>query len=62
MNETIKLRRIQLNLTQQELSELSGVSQQLISQNENNKATPSLRTVLKLTKALGLDLDLKIKT
>ena len=62
MNETIKLRRIQLNLTQQELSELSGVSQQLISQIENNKATPSLRTVFKLTKALGLDLDLKIKT
>ena len=62
MNETIKLRRIQLNLTQQELSELSGVSQQLISQIENNKATPSLRAVLKLTKALGLDLDLKIKT
>ena len=62
MNETIKLRRIQLNLTQQELSELSGVSQQLISQIENNKATPSLLTVLKLTKALGLDLDLKIKT
>jgi len=61
MNETIKLRRIQLNLTQQELSELSGVSQQLISQIENGKAQPSLRTITKLAEVLKLDIDLKVK-
>ena len=61
MNETIKLRRIQLNLTQQELSERSGVSQQLISQIENGKAQPSLRTITKLAEVLKLDIDLKVK-
>jgi len=61
MNETIKLRRIQLGLTQQELSELSGVSQQLISQIENGKAQPSLRTITKLAEVLKLDIDLKVK-
>jgi len=61
MNETIKLRRIKLGLTQQELSELSGVSQQLISQIENGKAQPSLRTITKLAEVLKLDIDLKVK-
>jgi Predicted transcriptional regulator with C-terminal CBS domains len=41
INETIKLRRVEQKLTQQELSERSGVSQQLISKIENGKAQPS---------------------
>ena len=61
INETIKLRRVEQKLTQQELSERSGVSQQLISKIENGKAQPSLRTITKLAEALSLDIDLKIK-
>ena len=61
INETIKLQRIKMKLTQQELSERSGVSQQLISKIETNKAQPSLRTITKLAEALSLDIDLKIK-
>ena len=60
MKETIKLRRIQQGLTQQELSERSGVSQQLISKIENGKAQPSLRTITKLAEVLKLDIDLKV--
>ena len=61
INETIKLQRIKMKLTQQELSDRSGVSQQLISKIETNKAQPSLRTITKLAEALSLDIDLKIK-
>ena len=60
INETIKLRRIQQKLTQQELSEKSGVSQQLISKIENGKAQPSLRTITKLAEVLRLDINLKV--
>ena len=61
INEKIKLRRIQQKLTQQELSDKSGVSQQLISKIENGKAHPSLRTITKLANVLKLDIDLKVK-
>ena len=61
INETIKLRRVEQKLTQQELSEKSGVSQQLISKIENGKAQPSLRTITKLAEVLKLDIDLKVK-
>jgi transcriptional regulator with XRE-family HTH domain len=61
INEKIKLRRIQQKLTQQELSDKSGVSQQLISKIENGKAQPSLRTITKLANVLKLDIDLKVK-
>ena len=60
INETIKLRRVEQKLTQQELSEKSGVSQQLISKIENGKAQPSLRTITKLAEVLKLDIDLKV--
>ena len=61
INAKIKLRRIQQKLTQQELSDKSGVSQQLISKIENGKAQPSLRTITKLANVLKLDIDLKVK-
>ena len=61
INETIKLRRVEQKLTQQELSDKSGVSQQLISKIENGKAQPSLRTITKLAEVLKLDIDLKVK-
>ena len=60
INETIKLRRVEQKLTQQELSEKSGVSQQLISKIENGKAQPSLRTITKLAEVLRLDINLKV--
>lgn len=40
------------NITQVELSELLGVSQQLLSKYEQNKAYPSVDVLLKLCKIL----------
>lgn len=41
------------NLTQKELSQLSGITQADLSKIENGNANPSLNTLLKLAKGLG---------
>lgn len=57
----IKHRRLILNITQTELSKISGVPQKTISRMENFLSTPSLETVIKLLHSLNLDLDIKEK-
>jgi transcriptional regulator with XRE-family HTH domain len=57
----IKARRDILNITQEQLSDISGVSLRTLKQVESGKANPTLQTLSKLADALGLELCLKIK-
>ena len=58
---TIKTRRESLKVTQQALSELSGVGLRTIKQFEGGKGNPTLETVHKIADVLGLEVCLKIK-
>ena len=53
----LKEKRIAAGLTQQGLSEQSGVAREIITRIETNKVTPELATIIKLSKALGCSLD-----
>ena len=52
----IRKRRQELRLTQQSLADMSGVSVRMIKSIEGDYANPSMRTVAKLLKTLGLTL------
>ncbi|RUA35230.1 MAG: transcriptional regulator [Bacteroidetes bacterium] len=60
--ETIKERREMLQVNQEMLAELSGVSLRALKQFESGKGNPTLKTISKLADALGLELSLKVKT
>lgn len=57
----IKNRREMLQVTQETLAELSGVSLRTLKQLESGKGNPTLLTVKKLADVLGLELHLKLK-
>jgi transcriptional regulator with XRE-family HTH domain len=57
----IKSRREMLQVTQETLAELSGVSLRTLKQFESGKGNPTLLTVKKLADVLGLELHLKLK-
>jgi transcriptional regulator with XRE-family HTH domain len=59
--ETLKKRRIRLQVTQETLALLTGVSLRTIKQLEVSKGNPTLETIQKLADALGLELQLIIK-
>jgi transcriptional regulator with XRE-family HTH domain len=59
---TIKSRREGLKVTQEMLSELSGVGLRTIKQFESGKGNPTLVTLQKLADALGLEVFLKVKS
>ncbi len=59
--ETLKKRRIRLQVTQEMLALLTGVSLRTIKQLEVGKGNPTLETIQKLADALGLELQLIIK-
>jgi transcriptional regulator with XRE-family HTH domain len=56
--ETLKKRRIRLQVTQETLTLLTGVSLRTIKQLEAGKGNPTLETIQKLADALGLELQL----
>lgn len=58
----IKERRDALNVTQEMLAAISGVSLRALKQFESGKGNPTLGTLTKLCDALGLELNLKVKT
>ncbi|MGM0580715.1 MAG: helix-turn-helix domain-containing protein [Bacteroidota bacterium] len=60
--EIIKERREMLQVNQEMLAELSGVSLRALKQFESGKGNPTLKTISKLADALGLELTLKVKT
>jgi transcriptional regulator with XRE-family HTH domain len=59
--ETLKKRRIRLQVTQETLTLLTGVSLRTIKQLEAGKGNPTLETIQKLADVLGLELQLEIK-
>ena len=59
---TIKERRGILQVTQETLAELSGVSLRTLKQFESGKGNPTLQTISKLADALGLELSFQVKS
>lgn len=57
----IKKRRKTLNLSQTDLSEMSGVSIATIKDIERGKGNPSYATICKIIEVLGLEFSLKIR-
>lgn len=59
---TIKERRENLNVNQENLAKLSGVGLRTLKQFESGKGNPTLQTIQKITDVLGLEVCLKVKT
>ena len=59
--ETLKQRRNVLNITQQDLAELSGVGLRTLKSLESSKSNPTFETLNKLAEVLGMELTLKVK-
>ncbi len=57
----IKKRREVLQITQEDLAELSGVGLRTIKQFESGKGNPTLQTMQKLLDVLGMEIRLTIK-
>ena len=57
----LKKRRVTLNVTQEQLAEISGVGLRTLKQFESGKGNPTLQTLYKLAEALGLKLKLEVK-
>ena len=57
----IKERRTILGLTQQDLSDYTGLSLRIIKSVEAEKGNPSLKTLEKIADVLGLEIIIKVK-
>jgi transcriptional regulator with XRE-family HTH domain len=58
---TIKDRRDSLHITQETLSQLSGVGLRTLKQFESGKGNPTIMTLHKIAVVLGLEICLKVK-
>ena len=54
-------RRFLLDITQQDLADISGVSLRAIKIIENGKGNPSIGTLKKLTDVLGIEIIMKVR-
>ncbi len=59
---TIKERRENLKVNQENLAKLSGVGLRTLKQFESGKGNPTLQTIQKIADVLGLEVCLKLKT
>ena len=59
--EIIKNRREALQVTQEELAEISGVGLRTLKAFESGKGNPTVQTLSKLASALGLELTFQVK-
>jgi len=59
---TIKKRREDLSVNQEDLAKLSGVGLRTLKQFESGKGNPTLNTIQKIAGVLGLEICLKLKT
>jgi transcriptional regulator with XRE-family HTH domain len=59
---TIKDRRENLKVNQENLAKLSGVGLRTLKQFESGKGNPTLQTIQKIADVLGLEVCLKVKT
>ncbi|MFK2822179.1 helix-turn-helix domain-containing protein [Arcobacter sp. YIC-80] len=60
IGKKIAIRRKELKLNIEDLSEYSGITEATISRIETGKANPTIKTIEKLLIPLGLTLDLVI--
>jgi transcriptional regulator with XRE-family HTH domain len=58
---TIKERRENLKVNQENLAKLSGVGLRTIKQFESGKGNPTIQTIQKIADVLGLEVCLKVK-
>lgn len=58
---TIKNRRENLRVNQENLAKLSGVGLRTLKQFESGKGNPTLQTIQKLADVLGLEICLRVK-
>ena len=61
LKEKVKIRREVLNVTQEQLAEISGVGLRTLKQFESGKGNPTLQTLQKLANALGMEIRLEVK-
>ncbi len=57
MKNTIKVERARMNMTQQALADLAGVSRQTINYIETQRYMPSAALVLKLSEIFGVSVN-----
>lgn len=57
----MRLRRKILNLSQQDLAEIAGISLATIKDIERGKGNPSLSTVSKILDVLGVEIEYRIR-
>jgi transcriptional regulator with XRE-family HTH domain len=57
----IKERRMILGLTQQDLSDYTGLSVRFIKSVETGKGNPSIQSLSKIAEILGMEIVLKVK-
>lgn len=62
ISEKIVSRRHYLNLKQEDVAEMAGVTVKTLYQVEQGKGNPSLATLVKILQVLGLMLSLEIKS
>ena len=60
IGKIIKKRRQELNLGLKDLQDYSGVNYASISDIENGKANPTIKTVEKLLDALGMQINIEV--
>jgi len=61
IKQIIKERREVLNITQNSLAELSGVSLRTIKEIEGSKGNPTIETIEKIADVLGMEITLQVK-
>jgi transcriptional regulator with XRE-family HTH domain len=61
IGEYIQERRTKLQIRQEDLAELTGVTAKTIYMIENGKGNPSFLTLTKIAAVLGLEINVQIK-
>ncbi len=59
--DIIRKRRNELNLTQNDLAELSGIGLRTIKEIESGSGNPTINTIIKLLNVLGLEIYIELK-
>ena len=61
LREVIKARRKVLDISQQDLAEMSGISLPTVKEIERGLANPSLSTISKLLDVLGMEIVYRVR-
>ena len=59
--QTLKDRREQLGVTQEQLAELADVALRTVKELDSGKGNPTVNTLIKLADVLGMELKLEIR-